>query len=252
MVAVLLGLLALVAGALLLKWYADADVKTLKKTIRWTGVSLLALIILVLAATGRLGVAFAVFIGFLGWVWRVFNMIHMGRQMSGMFRGFGFSRGFGGGSAAEYSSRVESDFLSMHLDHATGSMAGEVNRGRFQGRRLGDMSAADLAELLSEVQADEDSAQLLEAYMDRVHPEWRESADETISGARSAGAQSGVMTDDEARRILGVGADANDDEIKAAYRQLMSHLHPDRGGSDYLAAKVNQAKDFLLKCHGMG
>ena len=98
MTAVLLGLFALVAGVLLLKWYADADVKTLKKSVRWAGVSLLILIILILAATGRLGAAFAVFIGFLGWVWRVFNIIQMGRQMGGMFHGFGCGRGVGGNS----------------------------------------------------------------------------------------------------------------------------------------------------------
>ena len=247
MTAILLGLFALVAGVLLLKWYVDADVKTLKKSIRWTGVSFLALIILVLAATGRLGAAFAVFIGFLGWVWRVFNMIQMGRQMGGMFRGFGFSRGFGGGAGGDHSSQVESDFLSMYLDHTTGSMDGEVRRGQFRGRRLGDMTAEDIGILLAEVRADADSARLLEAYIDRVHPEWRESADESVGEKRSAGAQSSVITDDEARRILGVGADANGDEIKAAYRRLMSQLHPDRGGSDYLAAKVNQAKDFLMK-----
>ncbi len=144
MAAILLGLFALVAGVLLLKWYADADVKTLKKSVRWGGVSLLVLVILGLAATGRLGAAFAVFIGFLGWIWRVFNMIQMGRQMGGMFRGFGFGRGFGGGSGEAQSSQVESDFLSMHLDHATGAMDGEVRRGAFKGRRLGELSAEEL------------------------------------------------------------------------------------------------------------
>ncbi len=247
MAAILLGLFALVAGVLLLKWYADADVKTLKKSVRWGGVTLLVLVILGLAATGRLGAAFAVFIGFIGWIWRVFNMIQMGRQMGGMFRGFGFGRGMGGGSGDAQSSQVESDFLSMQLDHATGSMDGEVRRGTFKGRRLGDLSEEDLGALLHEVQSDPDSLNLLEAYMDRVHPEWRGDAADGGGEEREGPPQSGAMSDEEARKVLGVGADADGREIKAAYRRLMSQLHPDRGGSDYLAAKVNQAKDILLK-----
>jgi DnaJ-class molecular chaperone len=55
------------------------------------------------------------------------------------------------------------------------------------------------------------------------------------------------MGADEARRILGVGDGASPEDIKAAYRRLMAQMHPDKGGSDYLAAKVNQAKDVLLK-----
>lgn len=247
MAAILLGLFALVAGVLLLKWYADADVKTLKKSVRWGGVSLLALVIIGLAATGRLGAAFAVFIGFIGWIWRVFNMIQMGRQMGGMFRGFGFGRGMGGSSGEGQSSQVESDFLSMQLDHATGAMDGEVRQGSFKGRRLGELSEQDLSALLLEVQSDPDSLHLLEAYMDRVHPEWRGDADEGGGDEHSAPAQSGIMSDEEARKVLGVGPDADHGAIKAAYRHLMSQLHPDRGGSDYLAAKVNQAKDTLLK-----
>ena len=247
MAAVLLGLFALVAGVLLLKWYADADVKTLKKSIRWAGVSLLVLIILVLAATGRLGAAFAVFIGFLGWVWRVFNIIQMGRQMGGRFQGFGFGHGLGGNSGDAQTSQVESDFLCMQLDHATGSMDGQVLYGSFKGRRLVDLSMEELGVLLQEVQLDPDSLNLLEAYIDRMHPGWGGDTDRKSGEEHSAATQSSIMSDEEARKVLGVSARADYKEIKEAYRRLMSQLHPDRGGSDYLAAKVNQAKDTLSK-----
>jgi DnaJ-domain-containing protein 1 len=247
MAAILLGLFALISGLLLLKWYTDADVKNLKKSVRWAGVSLLVLIILVLAATGKLGAAFAVFLGFLGWVWRVFNMFQMGRQFSGMFGSFGFGRGFGGGTGSGQSSQVESEFLTMHLDLKTGEVDGEVERGKFKGQQLGELSLGELGELLDEVQTDESSAQLLEAYMDRVHPDWRDSEGGAERASHPATAKSNAMTEDEARRVLGVKSGADHKEIKSAYKRLMSQLHPDRGGSDYLAAKVNQAKDVLLK-----
>jgi len=247
----LLGLLALAAGVLLLKWYADADVKTLKKSIRWTGVTLLVLIILVLAATGRLGAAYAVLVGALGWIWRVFNFIQMGRQMSGMFRSFGFNQGFAGfgGGGNAHSSQVESAFLAMTLDHRTGEMDGKVRRGTFEGRVLSELNKDEVSELSHEVQSDHESAQLLDAFIERTHPDWREEHGTADSDGGGSSPQSSAMSDDEARRILGVSEAAGEPEIKAAYRKLMAQLHPDKGGSDYLAAKVNQAKELLLKRH---
>lgn len=56
-----------------------------------------------------------------------------------------------------------------------------------------------------------------------------------------------AMTADEARRILGVGADAGREEIQAAYTRLMRAVHPDKGGTAGLAAQLNAARDRLLK-----
>ena len=55
------------------------------------------------------------------------------------------------------------------------------------------------------------------------------------------------MSIKEARDILGVKEGASDDEIRAAYTQLMKKLHPDTGGSDYFAERLNAARDLLLK-----
>jgi len=58
---------------------------------------------------------------------------------------------------------------------------------------------------------------------------------------------SASMTREEAALILGVLTDASEEAIKNAHRALITKNHPDKGGSDYLAAKINQARDVLLK-----
>lgn len=240
----LLGVAVVVAIYFLLKWYSDADVKQIKSSAKWIGASVLVLGIVVLAGTGRLGAAMGLLMAFFAWAWRVFHMVNAMRQFTGMFRSFGFGHGFGAGPGSPHTSHVTSAFLNMTLDLSTGAMDGEVCAGTQRGRRLSQMPLADLTALLREVAADADSVNLLEAFLDRAHPEWRET--EGV-GPATPPAAAGAMTRDEALRILGLKDGAGPEDVKTAYRKLMTQLHPDRGGSDYLAAKVNQAKDFLLK-----
>jgi curved DNA-binding protein CbpA len=55
------------------------------------------------------------------------------------------------------------------------------------------------------------------------------------------------MDEATALDILGLERGADEPAIRAAHRRLMSRVHPDHGGSDWLAARINQARDFLLK-----
>jgi DnaJ-domain-containing protein 1 len=130
-------------------------------------------------------------------------------------------------------------------------MTGTILRGRFSGMRVEELGSADLLALLRECRAeDEEGARLLEAYLDRVHPDWRdELAGERASGSTggsSARSTSGDMTVEEAYAILGLSPGADAEAIKEAHRRLMVKLHPDHGGSDYLATKINRARDVLL------
>jgi len=137
----------------------------------------------------------------------------------------------------------------MTLDHDTGSMTGTILRGRFSGMRVEELGGADLLALLRECRAeDEEGARLLEAYLDRVRPDWRDELAGERPGGSGGGARSagGDMTVEEAYAILGLMPGADAEAIKEAHRRLMVKLHPDHGGSDYLATKINRARDVLL------
>ena len=147
----------------------------------------------------------------------------------------------GHGPSKGQASSVSTRFLDMALDHDSGEMQGTVREGRFAGRALADLELEELLALLGECRAqDTQSAAVLEAYLDRHYGNvWRERN----GAARQAG---GGMTVKEACEILGVDESADANEIISAHRRLMQKIHPDRGGSHYLATKINQAKDLLL------
>jgi DnaJ-domain-containing protein 1 len=92
--------------------------------------------------------------------------------------------------------------------------------------------------------SDPQSAQVLEAYLDRAHPTWRE---DMARAEGEGGGPDGRMTRAQALDILGLDEGASDEDIRRAHRDLMLRMHPDRGGSTFLAAKINEAKDVLLR-----
>lgn len=141
-------------------------------------------------------------------------------------------------------STIRTEFLAMELQHDSGEMDGLVLKGTFAQRRLADLSLDDLLTLYSECSADADSSQVLQAYIDRHHPDWRDRIDE--SEGQQLVADEAVMTRVLAIEILGLTEPVNKQAVVKAHRQLMKGFHPDRGGSDYLAKKINLAKDLLL------
>lgn len=147
-------------------------------------------------------------------------------------------------------SKVRSAMIEMELDHDTGSMSGSVLAGSQAGRRLDELDEAALQNLYEECRAaDLDGVRLLEAYLDRRFSRWREHAEPHGDAGPGAQPQAGSMTEQEAYQVLGLEPGAGVDEIRRAHRMLMKRLHPDQGGSTYLAARVNLAKEILLGRH---
>jgi hypothetical protein len=240
----LLGVALLIGFYLLARAFVNADPKSLAKAVRYTSIGVTVVVVVFLAATGRLGVAMA--IGAF-----VFPLVLRWRALMGRVRA---ARGPSEGQ----SSTIETMYLRMWLDHDTGQMSGEVLRGSFQGRLLDDLSLGDLLGLLDECRRDDSqSAAVLEAYLDRTQPDdWRNAGAAGGAGGAAGGGtggqggaapRSGAMTREEAYEILGLQPGATTEEIKDAHRRLMLKVHPDQGGSTYLAAKINQAKDLLLR-----
>jgi hypothetical protein len=134
----------------------------------------------------------------------------------------------------------------MELDHATGDVAGQVRSGAFAGRELAGMGLSELRALLDEARReDPQSVPLLEAYLDRRAPDWR---GEGAAGADDTAPETAAAMDERtALEILGLDPGADEAAIRAAHHKLMARLHPDHGGSSYLASQINRARDYLLR-----
>jgi len=231
----LLGVLLLILALVVARSFVQASPTLLAQGVRAFIAAFSALASTGLLFAGRFGLAL-ITIGAIFMAWRA------------MSRASAPAGSFGGRSPGGTSSEVETEMLRMQLDHRTGELEGEVLRGRFAGRPLAALGLSDLLELLADCRRDDPrSVALLETYLDRRAPDWRGQGAAGAGGEQAAGAGGGSGMDEAtAWRVLGLDPGASVAEIKAAHRRLMTKLHPDHGGSSYLAAQLNQAKDYLL------
>ena len=157
--------------------------------------------------------------------------------------------GTGGQKTPGNTSSVATEHLQVELDHDSGAIRGQVLKGAYAGRELETLAPAELARLWQDCRfVDPQSAKILETYLDRVHPPWRD--DLARSGGAPPAPADGAMTREEALEVLGLSTGASEDDVRRAHRELMMKLHPDRGGTNFLAAKINEAKDVLLRARG--
>jgi len=229
----ILGVCLLAAFCLITKFVVTTNPKGLARFLRISACSFCTIAAIFLLITGR--VALGLPLAFIAAaLLRRWALPRLGPKMSQR-----------PGASHGNTSNVATDYLKLELDHDTGAMRGEILQGAFKGHQFTDLKQEQIIELLAECQRhDGQSAQILEAYLDRSYgPEWRHQA-ESNNEWRQANA--GPMTKEEAREILNLGTNPSPSEIREAHKRLMLKLHPDKGGSSYLAAKINQAKDILL------
>lgn len=228
---------AIIGGALFLRWFVKADPRAVLRAFRWIGISLAVVFLLAMVVTGRFHFLFAALAFLIPWLTRF-------RRMRTAYKA---ARGPQEGQMSE----VRTRFVIMQLNHDTGEMDGMVHEGTHAGSQLSDLDLDAVLTVYREaLAADEQSAQVLQAYLDRMHDaSWRDRMGGAAGGTSDAGSapgSTGPMSYNEALDILGLSSNPSEEDIKFAHRQLMQKFHPDRGGSDYLAARINEAKEVLL------
>ncbi len=194
-------------------------------------------------------IAFAGWLAFRGQMQLAVPVFLFGLGLAGKSTVFpnGFPGGFkwGGKPSSGLKSKVATSLLAMELDHDSGSMSGTVLSGPSKGKQLAELADVALKEFYVLCQrASDQSLSLFQAWLDRAKPEWRKTWGATANGKAKPSAN--AMTREEALAVLGLQASASADDIKSAHKRLMKEFHPDKGGTDYLAAKINLAKDVLL------
>lgn len=234
MIWLLYGVLALTVLFLLARWFVEVDPRQLLRILRWLGIGLGVALIGFLAMRGMWAVLMPLLFGGLMFLRRYLAMSRRSNwaSMPDM------------DSATGRTSEVRTATLRMTLDHDSGSLEGDVLQGAFRGRSLDSLSDDELLSLREEcLSRDAESIQLVETYLDRrLGADWRQGREESPAPPPGGG----PMDREEAYAVLGLEPGASDTEVRQAHHRLMKRLHPDQGGSTFLATKINQAKDLLL------
>ena len=232
------GLALLIGSLLILRWYVNAQPSTLLKLLKWLVIITASALALFFLIVGPKTWALWSIPVLLPWLMRLRSAMRYARNWSRMQNNYDDKS-----SETASISEVQTDFFKMYLNHQSGEMTGEIIKGRFSRLKLENLSIDDLLFLLDEVRGDEQSVQVLTAYLERYHEnDWQSQNTRAHAKDRS----NTSMTAEQALRILDLDIGASEKEIIEAHRRLMNKLHPDHGGSNYLAAQINQAKDILL------
>jgi hypothetical protein len=236
----LAGVVTLIVLLLAARLLTQTDPRLLAAALRRVGGGSLLLLAFFLIARGALPLAIPV---------GMFGLALLGWNIAGFGAYFG-----GGRTKPGQKSHVRTEALEMELDHDTGHMEGRLLKGKQAGRALSDFSETELLALLAEFHTEHDiqDAALLEAYFDWRLPGWRDKAGTAEGGEREQRPRPGAtrMSVEEALDVLGLEPGAGADAVREAHRRLMKKLHPDQGGSNYLAARINEAKGVLLARNG--
>lgn len=198
---------------------------------------MLAGALLFMVLTGRAHWLFAIIGAAIPWLQRLFVLKQAWKS---------FKRPAGNAPSSSGQSTVTSEYLEMHLDHETADMDGKILKGQHQGAMLSDLDLPQLQALWPLYSSDSDSQNLLQAYLEFRFPgQWRDGV--SASQDQQVSTTGNEIDRQQALAILGLDENAQKEDIIKAHKRLMQKLHPDIGGSEYLATKINQAKDFLLK-----
>ncbi len=236
MVFFIIGAVLLVLGLFFANSFLQADPARLARWVKISGAVLLLAVAAGLLFARRFGFALPVLLF-------AFTLLRSAHGIPGF--GHTASKPSGG-----QRSTVRSAMLEMELDHDTGDLHGQVIAGEYEGRRLEDLDRDETFDLWQLTERDPESRALLEAYLDRRHAGWRVDFEADGATGHDSPTGAGPMSEQEAYQVLGLAPGASEAEVRAAHRRLMLRMHPDQGGSTFLAAKINEAKDRLLRNHG--
>lgn len=230
MANVILALIGLAGLAVFARYLLTASAQSAAVTLRYVAAGIVAAVGLFLTFTGKAALGIPVMTG------SIMLFRHAAQKRAATRK-------------PGRKSRVTTEALIMELDLDTGDMSGLVLKGEFEGGELRILTEPELMRLHAAFAVYPESRDLLEPYLDRRMPDWRDRVDPDQGRGLGGTPGAGAMTEEEAYEILGLGPGAGEAEIRQAHRRLMKRMHPDAGGSAFLAARLNEAKDRLLRRH---